>query len=72
MMIYTFAPEPPARLFAYAGDRTGASLPERHGPWKSVGQIGPSEKMRHGLDRAHIEQAIFEHGYQMWRLKQAP
>lgn len=71
MMIYTFESDAPNRLFAFAGDRAGASLPEQHGPWKSVGEIGPGDKIQHGLDRNHIEQAICAHGYQMWRMKKA-
>jgi hypothetical protein len=71
MVIFTFASDSPNRLFAFAGDRAGASLPEQHGPWKSVGEIGPDEEIQHGLDRQHIEQAIHEHGYQMWRMKKA-
>jgi hypothetical protein len=69
MKIYTFASEAPNRLLAFAGDRVGSTLPERHGPWKSVGEIGPDEKVQHGLDRDQIERAIREHGYQMWRRK---
>jgi hypothetical protein len=71
MKIWTFASDAPSRLLAFSGDRTGSSLPERHGPWKSVGEIGPNEKVQHGLDRKQIEQAIQEHGYQMWRMKEA-
>ena len=70
-MIYTFASDGPNRLFAFAGDRAGAALPQQHGPWKSVGEIAPGEKISHGLDRKYIEQAICEHGYQMWRMKEA-
>lgn len=69
MKIYTFASDAPSRLFAFAGDRAGSSLPEQHGPWKSVGEIGPDDVIQYGLDRKHIEHAIREHGYQMWRMK---
>lgn len=71
MKIYTFASDAPSRLFAFAGDRGGSSLPEQHGPWQSVGEIAPDEEMQHGLDREQVEQAICEHGYQMWRMKKA-
>jgi len=67
--IYTFASEAPNRLFAFTGDRSGSTLPEQHGPWKSIGDIGPRDEVPHRLDRRHIEQAIDEHGYQMWRMK---
>jgi len=72
MKIYTFASEAPSRLFAFAGDRAGSSLPAQHGPWKSVGELGRNEQIQHGLDRRQVEQAICEHGYQMWRMKKAP
>lgn len=71
MKIYAFASDAPSRLFAFAGDRAGSSLPEQHGPWKSAGEIGPDDEVQHGLDRKQIEQAIREHGYQMWRMKTA-
>ena len=71
MKIYTFASEAPSRLFAFTGDASGALLPEQHGPWKSVGDIGPREAIPHRLDRDHIEQAIGNHGYQMWRMKES-
>lgn len=67
--IYTFASEAPSQLFAFTGDRGGASLPEQHGPWKAVGDIGPRDAIPHRLDRKQIEQAIDEFGYQMWRMK---
>lgn len=71
MMIYTFASDARSHLFAFAGDRAGSSLPVQHGPWKSVGDIGSDDKIQHGLDRKLVEQAISEHGYQMWRMKKA-
>jgi hypothetical protein len=71
MKIYAFASEAPSGLRAFAGDRAGSCLPEQHGPWKSIGEIGPRERIQHGLDRKRIEQAILERGYQMWRMKTA-
>lgn len=67
--IFRFASGAPNSLFAFAGDRMGSSLPARHGPWKSEGNIGPREAIPHQLDRKHIEDAIDEHGYQLWRMK---
>jgi hypothetical protein len=67
--IYTFASDAPSHLFAFAADQTGSSLPEQHGPWKSTGNIGPRDAIPHKFDRHAIEQAINEHGYQMWRMK---
>lgn len=71
-VIYQFASESPGSLFAFAGDRDGARLPKRHGPWKPAGTIHSFQAIPHHLDRAAIEQAIDEHGYQMWRFKKAP
>jgi hypothetical protein len=71
MKIYTFASDAPSRLFAFTGDRAGSSLPDRHGPWKSIGEIGPNEEIRNGLRRERVEEAILQHGYQMWRMKYA-
>jgi hypothetical protein len=67
--IYTFASEAPNELFAFASDQSGSSLPEKHGPWKSIGDIGPRDEIPHRLNRRSIEKAIDEHGYQMWRMK---
>jgi hypothetical protein len=71
MMIYKFASDAPNRLLAFSGDAAGASLPPQHGPWKPVGDVGPDEEIPHRLDRKSIEQAIEEHGYQMWRVAEA-
>ncbi len=68
MRIYTFASEAPSRLFAFSGEAAGSSLPPQHGPWKSVGSIDAGEKIPHGLDRRHVEQAIDDFGYQLWRM----
>ena len=68
-VIYKFASTAPNGLFAFAGDRAGTQLPEKHGPWKSAGTIQARESIPHRLDRNVIEQAISEQGYQMWRLK---
>ena len=69
-VIYQFASEAPSRLLAFAGDRDGSRLPKRHGPWKPTGAIHSSQVIPHRLDRAAIEQAIDEHGFQMWRIKE--
>jgi hypothetical protein len=69
--IYTFASSSRQGLFAFAGDRTGTKLPERHGPWVRTGRVQPDEPPPHRLDRASIEDAIDQQGYQMWRIKKA-
>ena len=67
--IYKFSSTAPNGLFAFAGDRAGSQLPENHGPWKPDGALEAREPIPYRLDRAAIEQAISEHGYQMWRMK---
>ena len=67
-VLYKFASEAPNGLFAFAGDRDGAQLPKKHGPWKAAGNIQAYQDIPHRLDRDAIEQGISENGFQMWRL----
>ncbi len=67
-MIYKFASAGPSGLFAFAGDQTGSRLPDQHGPWKPDGVIEARQAIPR-FERAVIEKAISEHGYQMWRVK---
>ncbi len=71
MVIYTFESGAPGGLFAFAGDRVGSSLPSRHGPWKPIANISARQRLPHALSRKAVEDAIAEHGFQMWRLKKA-
>jgi len=71
MKIYQFASAAPNRLFAFTGDRAGSLLPERHGPWKCIGDFGPRQKIPHQLNRERIERSVYDHGYQMWRMTTA-
>ncbi|KAB2855437.1 MAG: hypothetical protein F9K43_28300 [Bauldia sp.] len=67
--IYSFASSGRENLFAFAGDRSGTKLPERHGPWRPTGNIKGSEPLPHRLDRDTVEQAIDGPGFQLWRMK---
>ena len=71
MVIYVFESVGREGLCAFAGDRTGSSLPARHGPWKQLANISRREGLPHALDRKVVEEAIAEHGFQMWRVKKA-
>ena len=71
-VIFKFESTASNGLHAFAGDRAGSMLPERHGPWKQKGTVRPQDAIPHRLDRGAIETAIDEHGYQMWRIKKAP
>ena len=71
MVIFVFESAGAGGLCAFAGDRSGASLPARHGPWKVLSNISAKQSLPHALDRKVVEQAIAEHGFQMWRLKKA-
>lgn len=72
IVLYKFVSSAPSKLHAFAGDREGANLPAQHGPWKPAGNIQPHQDIPYRLDRDVIEQAISEHGYQMWRMKADP
>lgn len=71
MVIYTFASSKRPGLFAFAADQSGRRLPEKHGPWKRTGRIDPDAALPHDLDRATVEGALSETGFQMWRRRKA-
>jgi hypothetical protein len=71
MMISIFESAGAGGLRAFVGERSGASLPERHGPWKRLTNIAAHQRLPHALDRKVVEKAIAEHGFQLWRLKKA-
>ncbi|CEJ13510.1 hypothetical protein BN1110_03829 [bacterium YEK0313] len=58
-------------LFSFAADGRGTKLPERLGPWTSYGVVRPEERPPHGMSRNAIEAGISEHGFQLWRKKEA-
>lgn len=72
MRIYIFKSEKSNHLGAFAGDRSGAPLPDSHGPWRVTDIIGPAQDLPYKLSRKLIEQAIAEKGYQLWRMKAKP
>jgi hypothetical protein len=71
VVIYVFESAGAGGLRAFAGDRSGRSLPERHGPWKPLANVGERQRLPHALDRKTVEAAIATHGFQLWRLKRA-
>jgi hypothetical protein len=69
MRIYIFKSEAQSGLRAFAGDIAGSKLPDQFRPWHAVGVIAPDKAPPHALSRPHIEKAIQEHGFQLWRKK---
>jgi hypothetical protein len=67
MLIFTFASSKVPGLFAFAADKSGRQLPDRHGPWKLTGRVNPNATLPHNLDRAKVEEALGDSGFQMWR-----
>ncbi len=68
-MIYKFKSNGPAGLLAFAGDRSGSKLPERHGPWRPTGAIKATQPIPFRFDRTTVEQAIEVQGFQLFRMK---
>jgi hypothetical protein len=66
MRIYVFKSEAKRELRAFSDDSSGIRLPER--PWRAFGVIGPGEDPPHGLPRDEIERAIWDVGFQLWRM----
>jgi len=71
MHIYIFKSEAKNRLRAFAGDREGSKLPQKHGPWTGVGVLRPDKDPPHHFSREAIEKAIGTDGFQLWRMKPA-
>ena len=71
MVIYTFASSKKPGLFAFAADQSGRQLPDKHGPWKLTGRVNPDAALSHDLDRATVEGAHGEIGFQMWHRKRS-
>jgi hypothetical protein len=69
MRLFIFKSDTNKKLRAFAGDLTGSRLPQRHGPWHAIGAVAPEAALPHKFERAPIEQAIEEHGFQLWRFK---
>lgn len=58
-------------LFGFASDGKGTNLPTKFAPWTNVGVVRPDQRPPHGLSRNAIEDGISEHGFQLWRRKEA-
>jgi hypothetical protein len=71
MRLYMFKSETKADLCAFGGDKDGTMLPKQFAPWLRTGVVIEGRAPPHGMSRKHIEEAIAEHGYQMWRMKAA-
>jgi hypothetical protein len=67
MVIYSFSSGKKPGLFAFAADQSGRQLPDKFGPWKLTRRINPDVALPHDLDRATVEEALTETGFQMWR-----
>jgi hypothetical protein len=69
MRIFIFKSEVDGKLRAFAGDLLGSKLPDQFRPWRAVGAIAPDSEPPHQLPREHIEKAINDHGFQLWRMR---
>ena len=69
MNIYIFQSEGKTELRAFAGDAAGSKLPSQFRPWHAVGVVGAGKALPHNVSRPAVEDAIAEHGFQLWRLK---
>jgi hypothetical protein len=69
MRLFMFKSEAKSGLQAFTGDPGGEQLPSRHGPWHAVGVVREDKAPPHNMDRAGIEQAIADQGFQMYRMK---
>jgi hypothetical protein len=56
-------------LSAFAGDSDTRVLPTQHGPWHAIGVVRPEAAPPHNFNRAAIEKAIADQGYQLFRMK---
>jgi hypothetical protein len=69
MRIFIFKSEAKEELRAFAADAEGSRLPDQFRPWHAVGVVAPDKEPPHRFARADIENAIKEHGFQLWRMK---
>jgi hypothetical protein len=67
MRLYIFKSGTDSKLHAFAGDIVGSKLPEQFQPWHAIGMVGADKEPPHRLPRTDIEQAINDHGFQLWR-----
>ncbi|HEX8663793.1 MAG TPA: hypothetical protein VF744_07160 [Beijerinckiaceae bacterium] len=69
MRIFMFKSRAKPTLRAFAGESTGARLPQKYGPWDATGVIRPDKAPPHNFARADIEAAINGEGFQLWVTK---
>lgn len=64
MELFVFESETREGLCAFAAEKAGARLPERHGPWKAVAGQAPRLSK---ANQAAVERAVESEGFQLWR-----
>ena len=69
MQFYIFKSDTSASLRAFSDDQGGHKLPAKFRPWHAVGVVREDKAPPHNLDRAAIETAIADQGFQLWRMK---
>lgn len=69
MKLYIFKSETKNDLRAFSDDSAGGKLPDRFRPWRAIGVVPSGRAPPHNFARAMIEEAIADHGFQLWRLK---
>lgn len=69
MRIYVFKSEAMAELQAFAGDDSGSQLPDQFAPWTATGVVPAQGDLPYRLSRSHVEKAISDQGFQLWRSK---
>ena len=69
MKLYIFKSDTKEGLRAFSDDSAGGKLPDQFRPWRAIGVVRPDRAPPHDFARATIEQAITDHGFQLWRLK---
>ena len=72
MQIYIFESEVQKVLRAFAADPAGSKLPAQFKPWHAIAVIAPGKAPPYRLPRKAIEDAIEEHGFQLWRKRAKP
>ena len=68
MRIFIFKSDANPELRAFGGDLTGSQLPKQFSPWHAIGAVAPDRDPPHNLSRDHIEAAIKDQGFQLWRM----
>lgn len=69
MKLYIFKSETNTNLKAFSDNSAGDKLPEQFRPWRAIGVVPLDRAPPHNFARAAIEQAIADHGFQLWRMR---